>query len=163
MSSYLHQTPQACGCSYSAAAASSEGGATGGMAMTFQSEYAGTPILFNALQPRNTGEFVAAVIVIFFLAVLFRCLILLRTFLEARCWGSSKADQDGAQEFKFWRDAGRAVLTAVTATVGYAVMLITMTFVAGYFFAVVGGLAVAEFFFARLVGAGGAGGHGCSG
>jgi len=97
------------------------------MAMTFQSGYAGTPILLTSLEPRNNGEFVAAVVVVFLLAMLFRCIVLLRTHLEARYWGCSK--DEGAQEFSFLRDAGRALLTAITATVGYAVMLITMTFV----------------------------------
>ncbi|KAI5857141.1 Ctr copper transporter family-domain-containing protein [Tricharina praecox] len=139
-----------------------------GMAMTFQVSYAKMPILFDSVVPRNTGEFIGALVVIFLFSGLLRSLMLLRVWLEQHYWSPSAtynkeaAGQDGRQTFNLPRELARAGLTAVTATLGYAVMLVTMTFVVGYFFAVIAGLAAAEFAFAHLVGGEG-GAAGCCG
>jgi hypothetical protein len=102
-----------------------------GMAMTFQVPYADTPILFDSVVPSNTGEFIGALIVIFFFAVLLRGLMILRVWLEMRYLSplNKEAGEDGKPKFNLTTALIRAALTAVTVTLGYAVMLVTMTFV----------------------------------
>ena len=118
-------------CSFTNGTTASSSPHSCGMAMTFQVPYAGTPILFDSVVPRNTGEFVGALIVVFSLAALLRGLMILRVWLEMRYLSprNKEAGDDGKQKFNLTKALIRAALTAVTVTLGYAVMLVTMTFV----------------------------------
>jgi hypothetical protein len=134
-----------------------------GMAMTFQSSYDGVPILIDGAVARSSGEFAGAIFAIFFLTILFRGLLYLRSYLEKTRWTPAPArvmtrlqeddsdvelrNIDGeeplkehqirpshrrrlrAQPWNWERECGRFALTVVTSALGYAVMLITMTFV----------------------------------
>ena len=100
--------------------------ASGGV---FKIPFKDVPILFEGVEPRSTSEFWGAVIIIFLLSVVLRGLVILRSYLEESYWGPAKG-KSGVQEFGLMRDLGRAGLTFITALLGYAVMLITMTYVA---------------------------------
>ena len=118
------------------------------MAMFFTTSFR-TPVLFGGLVPNSTAAAVGLGLAIFLLAVVHRGLVWLRAHLEATRWthpggsgsnggGSSSkevlhGDGRGAarlvQPFSLRRDAGRMAMAFVTAAVGYALMLIVMSFV----------------------------------
>ncbi|CAO3668150.1 unnamed protein product [Umbelopsis ramanniana] len=115
-------------------------------------------VLFKSWVPKDNGQYTGAWIAIFFVAVFYQGLSVLRSNCEAY-WLLS-ADK----EYKRWRlfgkngyfawkhtkiDIMRLVFTFIESTISYALMLITMTFNVGLFFAVVTGLAVGIFFFGR--------------
>jgi hypothetical protein len=115
------------------------------MTMTFQTDYHDVPILFDGVTAQNDGQFAGAILVIIAIAMVFRALVFWRADLERRRWGAGcefemkvqerRAKVEGvprrctAQPWRWEREMGRLGLTLVTATIGYAIMLITMTFV----------------------------------
>lgn len=113
----------------------------------FTTSYANTPLLFRDLTPSTPAALFAVWIIIFFISVLYRGLAFLKTYLEATYWSpqtTTTSDDSSSnsgdfilkqqkpryvQPFSLQRDGGRALLAFVTATVGYALMLVVMSFV----------------------------------
>ena len=118
------------------------------MAMFFTTSFH-TPVLFSGLEPNSTAAAVGLGLAIFLLAVTHRGLVWLRAHLETTRWahpggsgstsgsisGKEVLHDDGrgaallVQPFSMRRDAGRMAMAFVTAIVGYALMLIVMSFV----------------------------------
>ncbi|KAA8900323.1 Ctr copper transporter family-domain-containing protein [Sphaerosporella brunnea] len=78
--------PGGCHCHSSDSSSGGSGHSGCGMAMTFQTSYEGVPVLIDGAVARNPGEFAGAMFAIFFLAVLFRGLLYLRSLLEKTRW-----------------------------------------------------------------------------
>jgi len=142
---------------------SSMEGHSGGhsMNMVFTSKALHYPVLFSGLEAHTNSQVFAIVVLIIATAVVYRGVVALRQFLESKYWAYSacqpaveteatKATSLSIQN-SLVRDSGRFLLTFLSATLGYALMLIVMTFVLPYFFAVVLGLALSEFMFSRLL------------
>lgn len=107
------------------------------MPMVFTTSFSGVPILFQTLQPTTGGQLFAVWIAIFATAIFYRSLGCLKNRLEATLW-SPRCHYEGGlleqkgryiQPFSIMRDGGRALLAFVTATLGYALMLVVMSFI----------------------------------
>jgi len=122
----------------------------GGMQMTFTTEWKSSPILFDSWAPETATEFAGAFIAIVIIAFILRALLALRTYIENH-WANNKRTSTWVKR------AVRVSLAVVTATLGYAVMLVTMTYIVQYFFAVVLGLTLAECIFGGYVPTAGSG------
>jgi hypothetical protein len=159
-------TPTPGGCHCHGASSESSGMEHGGcgMAMTFQNSYDGVPVLIDGAVARSSGEFAGAIFAIFFLTILFRGLLYLRSYLEKTRWAKpaparamARLQEDDSdvelrnidgeeplkehqnmpnhhrrskvQPWNWERECGRFAMTVITSALGYAVMLITMTFV----------------------------------
>ncbi|KAI5804322.1 Ctr copper transporter family-domain-containing protein [Geopyxis carbonaria] len=123
------------------------------MAMTFVISPLNTPLLFKKIIPTTNGAAFGLWFGIFTVAVLFRGLLFTRFYLETVHWSPALRggfDELGlkfqrrtlkglSQEFSISRDLGRMGIALVTATVGYILMLVVMSFVVAWFFAVVVG------------------------
>lgn len=109
------------------------------MAMVFTTSYSGIPVLFRALQPKTTAQVFGVWVAIFLTAIFYRSLGCLRNHLETTHWSpqfryegdllGQKGRSQYIQPFSIVRDGGRALLTFVTATLGYALMLVVMSFI----------------------------------
>ncbi|KAF9581903.1 hypothetical protein BGW38_000916 [Lunasporangiospora selenospora] len=135
-------------------------------------------VLFEKWVPRNQSQYVGTWFALFFLTLFFQTISTYRTSLDI-CWAEElAADQEKvassdssvpltgskstsilmswvylwAQPWtlkEVWQNAVRAVLTFIETTLGYALMLVTMTFNVPLFFAVVVGLTVGSVVFSR--------------
>ncbi|KAK9763166.1 hypothetical protein K7432_010412 [Basidiobolus ranarum] len=110
-------------------------------------------ILFKNWIPKTSGQMAGAWFAIFFIGMLYEGFGVLRGNLEAK-WALTNQPCTtlslGAFTASLPRDCVRLVLRFVDATIGYALMLVTMTFNVALFFAVVTGLAVGTFLFAKF-------------
>lgn len=97
------------------------------MATSFQSDYRGVPILFKGLVPLNDAEFAAALCVIGLSAIFFRLLIFARIQLQRNYWRRTGGRRSVLSVVV--AESLRALMAIVTAGLGYALMLITMTYV----------------------------------
>lgn len=76
---------------------------------------------------------------VFLVAIFYRSLGCLRNYLEATHWSPQHRGEDSLMErkgrlkyvqpFSIARDGGRALLAFVTAVLGYALMLVVMSFI----------------------------------
>jgi hypothetical protein len=115
--------------------------------------------LFENRIPRNGIEYFFSVLALILLSIFYEFLIAYYTVLEAT-WGLNITaavfpyklpGQDlaiGSPPYSI--AATRFILKFITSTLGYALMLVTMTFNVGLFFAVVFGLAVGHVLFVGL-------------
>ncbi|KAJ2960412.1 hypothetical protein NQZ79_g4260 [Umbelopsis isabellina] len=144
--------------SFSLCASSNGSGLPPSMTMYFHRsirEY----ILFKDWVPANESQYAGAWFAIFFTAIFYQALSVIRSNCEAY-WllNAAKASKGKVKLFgsdgyfsgkKLVVDVLRMIFTFVESTISYALMLVTMTFNIGLFFAVVTGLAFGAFFFGR--------------
>jgi solute carrier family 31 (copper transporter), member 1 len=150
------------------------GGSNGpAMKMYFHNDIS-TYILFYQWVPQNTLQYVLSWFVCLFAAVLYEAIQVFVAFMELK-WAPTPTSLDvkgvifGEQKVAkpvrplahiFGMSQGsqgikvalmRAVLRMISATLGYALMLIAMTFNIGLFFAVITGFGIGTFVFAPMV------------
>ena len=144
------------------------------MKMFFHTDMA-TQILFQQWIPRTTAQYVLSWFACMILAVMYEALQVFITFMELK-WSPTPATLD-SQGTLFGEKAGkpspispwrhvaglsqgskgvlnalmRAILRMTSIALGYALMLIAMTFNVGLFFAVVSGVGIGTFIFAPMV------------
>ncbi|CAM0136460.1 unnamed protein product [Umbelopsis sp. WA50703] len=115
-------------------------------------------ILFKDWVPANDGEYAGAWFAIFFAAVFYQGLAVIRSNCEGYWLINAQSNNGkfklfGTEGYYSWKkvrvDFSRLIFTFVESTISYALMLVTMTFNVGLFFAVVTGLAVGSFLFGR--------------
>lgn len=109
------------------------------MAMVFTTSYSGVPVLFRVLQPKTNAQVFGVWSAIFLAAIFYRSLGCLKNHLEATHWSprfhyegdllEQKGRSQYIQPFSAVRDGGRALLAFVTATLGYGLMLVVMSFI----------------------------------
>ncbi|KAF9277998.1 hypothetical protein BGZ74_003208 [Mortierella antarctica] len=147
------------------------------MRMFFHTGYADY-VLFETWVPRNLGQYVGTWFALFFITLLYQTIATYHASLEAK-WAAAAALEDEISSksdssvpltgsvstsillhwVHLWRQPWtmteakqnfiRAVLTFVETTLGYALMLVTMTFNVPLFFAVVMGLTIGSVVFSR--------------
>ena len=135
-------------------------------------------VLFENFVPRTNSEYAWAWVFCFVISVVYEGLVAFASIMEVKWANSDKASAcfparlatattlDSSNEavttVKTNSNSGyivkgtsialqRSVMKFINATIGYAVMLVTMTFNVGLYFAVILGLAVGTFFFAGFV------------
>ncbi|ORX92751.1 Ctr-domain-containing protein [Basidiobolus meristosporus CBS 931.73] len=147
--SMCHATPDL---PYCTSGSSSSGEPAPSMIMYFHTgihEY----ILFKNWVPKSSGQLVGAWFAIFFIGVLYEGFGVLRGNLEAK-WAIANQSCSkvalGSFVASLPRDLVRLAMRFIDATVGYSLMLVTMTFNVALFFAVITGLAVGTFLFAKF-------------
>lgn len=108
----------------------------------FTLSYAGTIILFDSWAPKDDGAFVGAICAIIAIAVLFSAMLALRNIFE-RTWAVYWYDKMSfvymnpetttqwtqSAPFRMQVEIPRMLITFVTVALGYALMLIVMTYV----------------------------------
>ena len=128
-------------------------------------------ILFKEWVPKSQTQFNVACLGLFLLAMFYESLVAFHSILEAK-WTASHSEAacfpaklrvivpNDSTLIAFsspnWKKGlkialGRAGFKFVNATIGYALMLVTMTFNVGLYFSVVSGLAVGTFLFGGFV------------
>lgn len=103
------------------------GGGETPMATSFQNDYRGVPILFKGLVPSNSAGFAAALCAIGLSAIFFRLLVFARTQLQRNYWKRKGGKRPVLSVVA--AELLRALMATVIAGLGYALMLIAMTYV----------------------------------
>ncbi|KAK9764646.1 hypothetical protein K7432_007688 [Basidiobolus ranarum] len=110
-------------------------------------------ILFKNWVPKSKGQLVGAWFAIFFIGALYEGFGVLRGNLESK-WALTNQPSSSISLGFFTaslpRDTIRLVMRFIDATVGYSLMLVTMTFNVALFFSIITGLAVGSFLFAKF-------------
>lgn len=150
----------------------------GGMPMYFSTYYKNRVVLFKNFQANNNGQAFGIFLLIFFVGFLGKGLEFLKNYLEVRVWNNpnyqrqttvvdecacdddldkTRASLEVSQVPRnhsivnvVVRDIIRISLCFLSEMIGYALMLIAMSFSLVYFFAAVLGNAVGRYFFERL-------------
>lgn len=147
------------------------------MNMYLTTAYANYPVLFKRLSARDAAQLAGICVLVFVAAFLLKAFEFVKNYLEHKVWLTQsyqvsqttiiqdcecdepkKGDVSEATLVQSLpsavvaagRNAVRLVLCFVSETLGYAMMLVAMTFSLAYFFAVVGGMASGRVFFERL-------------
>jgi copper transporter 1 len=143
------------------------------MKMFFHTDIA-TYILFRNWVPQNIGQYVLSWFACFFAAIVYEALQVYVSFMELK-WSPTRVclDSNGTvfgektkpTVVSPWKHVAglsqgslgvmnavmRAVLRMISTTLGYALMLIAMTFNVGLFFAVISGFGIGTFVFGPMV------------
>ncbi|ORY05660.1 Ctr-domain-containing protein [Basidiobolus meristosporus CBS 931.73] len=137
---------------YCTAGSTSDGEPAPSMIMYFHTgihEY----ILFKNWIPKTSGQMAGAWFAIFFIGVFYEGFGVFRGNLEAN-WAATNQPCTSLSLGSFTaslpRDCVRLVMRFIDATIGYSLMLVTMTFNVALFFAVITGLAFGTFLFAKF-------------
>lgn len=147
------------------------------MNMWLTTQYKNYPILFELLSASNGGQAFGIFVLVFVASFLSKGFEFAKNYLEQRVWknpnyqvttivencecddtekgystgGSAHSGPKGLSVFSIMaRDLTRIILCFLSEMLGYAMMLVAMSFSLVYFFGVVLGMALGRFFFERL-------------